>query len=337
MGRRSHTDLSFVLGIDKPSGPSSHDVVNAVRRIYGEGRVGHCGTLDPAASGVLAVCVGPAARLGNYLSGHDKSYLFTIEFGSATDTDDAQGEVVREADVPKEVYDEGFARRYLASLVGVHQQLPPVYSAVKVAGTKSYEAARKGKVIDLSPREIEVYDAQLIGLQSHGGAHVSWLVAARVSAGTYVRSLARDTGAALGTLAHVGQLRRTSSGKLHSEDCVSLEVLEERPFACALDPVRLLGYRIVFASDELAAKVDNGAALPSESCRFFAYDQVGTARELCACTSGLAPSPQALADGELVSVVRDNKLKAIYKFDESAQALRCACAFSIGVSRGFDI
>ena len=137
MAKRGTTDLSLMVAVDKPSGMTSHDVVNRVRRIFGERRVGHTGTLDPLASGVLPVCIGPATRLDNYLVGHAKSYVVSVIFGAATDTDDAEGEVIRTGDVPEEVFDPFFATTFVAGLVGKSKQLPPVYSAIKVAGTKA--------------------------------------------------------------------------------------------------------------------------------------------------------------------------------------------------------
>ncbi|MRR11860.1 tRNA pseudouridine(55) synthase TruB, partial [bacterium] len=127
MARRGATDLSGVLLVDKPAGMTSHDVVSVVRGATGERRVGHAGTLDPAATGLLVMLVGPATRLGSYLTAADKAYEARIVFGTATDTDDAEGEVLETALVPESLLDEAFARAALAALVGVHEQLPPAY------------------------------------------------------------------------------------------------------------------------------------------------------------------------------------------------------------------
>ena len=153
--KRGTTDLCLVLAVDKPSGMTSHDVVSRARRIFGEKRIGHTGTLDPLASGVLPLCVGPATRLDQFLTGHDKSYVVSVVFGAATDTDDCDGEVIRTGVVPDEVFDPFFASVFVGGLVGKSKQLPPVYSAIKVGGTKACDAARKGRVIDLAPRDIE--------------------------------------------------------------------------------------------------------------------------------------------------------------------------------------
>ena len=135
--KRGTTDLCLVLAVDKPSGMTSHDVVSRARRIFGEKRIGHTGTLDPLASGVLPLCVGPATRLDQFLTGHDKSYVVSVVFGAATDTDDCDGEVIRTGVVPDEVFDPFFASVFVGGLVGKSKQLPPVYSAIKVGGTKA--------------------------------------------------------------------------------------------------------------------------------------------------------------------------------------------------------
>ena len=240
--KRGTTDLCLVLAVDKPSGMTSHDVVSRARRIFGEKRIGHTGTLDPLASGVLPLCVGPATRLDQFLTGHDKSYVVSVVFGAATDTDDCDGEVIRTGVVPDEVFDPFFASVFVGGLVGKSKQLPPVYSAIKVGGTKACDAARKGRVIDLAPRDIEVYSAELLGIGGADGAEPArWDIAFKVSKGTYIRALARDIGHSLGCPAHVGALRRTAAGAIGIADCVTLEVLEEMGERAALDPLKVLG------------------------------------------------------------------------------------------------
>ena len=149
--KRGESGLSLVVGVDKPSGMTSHDVVNRCRRIFGEKRVGHTGTLDPLASGVLPICIGPATRLGAYLTGHDKAYRATIAFGVGTDTDDCEGTVTRTGEAPVEAGDRSFAEQAVEQMLGPQKQMPPAYSAIKVNGKKSYEAAREGHIIELSP------------------------------------------------------------------------------------------------------------------------------------------------------------------------------------------
>lgn len=220
--KRGTTDLCLVLAVDKPSGMTSHDVVSRARRIFGEKRIGHTGTLDPLASGVLPLCVGPATRLDQFLTGHDKSYVVSVVFGAATDTDDCDGEVIRTGVVPDEVFDPFFASVFVGGLVGKSKQLPPVYSAIKVGGTKACDAARKGRVIDLAPRDIEVYSAELLGIGGADGAEPArWDIAFKVSKGTYIRALARDLGKELGVGGYLTRLRRTRVGRFALPDDAS--------------------------------------------------------------------------------------------------------------------
>lgn len=336
--KRGTSGLSLVVGVNKPAGMSSHDVVNRCRRIFGERRVGHTGTLDPMATGVLPICVGPATRLGTYLTGHDKHYRVSIAFGAGTDTDDAEGRVVRTGSVPACVLDAEFAASFVAGLVGARKQMPPAYSAIKVGGKKSYEAARAGTIIDLAPRDIEVYDARLLGVaEGADGSLPSWDVAFHVSKGTYIRALARDAGVALGCPAHVAALERTRLGTLELEECVSLEALEQLKDRVALDPVRLLGVRFAYIQGELATKVSHGTPLPGAVCELFERRRTTTAAELCACTAGVRESCEEPHEGEIVAMIADNKLVALYGYDEKRAVYQARCVFQTGVSRGRDI
>lgn len=336
--KRGESGLSLVVGVDKPSGMTSHDVVNRCRRIFGERRVGHAGTLDPLASGVLAVCVGPATRLDAYLAGHDKRYEVRVVFGAATDTDDADGEVIRTAPVPDELADPFFASVFVASLVGPHKQLPPVYSAVKVGGRKACDEARKGRIINLEPRDIEVYDAQLLAVNGADGSEpVSWDVAFHVSKGTYIRSLARDMGAALDCPAHVGALRRLAAGRLALDECVTLEALEAVGERAALDPVRLLGLRFAYAEGRAAELLANGNPIPGGALALCERRSCGPDAELCACTAGVRESCEPPRDGESVALVAANRLAAVYEYEQDRDRYRPRCVFSTGVIRGSDI
>ncbi len=340
MAKRGTSGLSLVVGVDKPEGMTSHDVVNACRRIYGERRVGHTGTLDPAASGAMAVCVGPATRLDAFIAGHRKTYEFIIEFGTATDTDDSVGEVIASAAVPRKVSDPDFACEYLASLVGERMQRPPTYSAIKQQGRKSYEEARRGVIIDLKPRAVRIHDARFLGfVESDDPSVVQWHCSVSVSGGTYVRSIARDAGEDLGTRAHVGPLlRRVQSGNLSLDDCVSLEELERDPFARLLDPVKLLGFPVVFLDAAQSSLVGNGSSIPSEGIELAAYDPIALqSGDACCCSSGLGPLPGPLEDGQDVCMVESRTLRAIYRFDAQSAMLKSKCGFAIGVRRGSDI
>lgn len=330
MARRASTGYSFIVGVDKPAGMTSHDVVNRVRRIYGERRCGHMGTLDPAATGALAVAVGPATRLDAMLTAHDKAYEFTIAFGSATDTDDAEGEVIKTGPVPARLADAAFARDFVEGLVGKAKQMPPVYSAIKVNGKKACDEARRGRIIDLAPRDIEIYESRLVAVEGDREEPV-WRVRMRVSAGTYVRAIARDAGVALQTCAHVGELRRLQAGRLSVRDCVSLEDLESHPFDALLDPVKLLGLRFAFADDGMAKPVGAGNPVAARGLALHRYVSHAMGPS---CAGGAVRSMEPLEDGEKVCIVVDNALAAVYRYEGESGMLKSCCGFSIGVKRG---
>lgn len=336
--KRGQSGLSLIVGVDKPSGMSSHDVVNRVRRIFGERRVGHTGTLDPLASGVLCVCVGPATRLDNYMVGHDKHYRVRIAFGVGTDTDDVDGEPVKFGSVPSDAFEESFALETLARFIGPQKQLPPAYSAVKVGGVKACDAARKGRIIELMPRDIEVFSAKLAAIvPGDGDVPVFWDVDFHVSKGTYIRALARDIGVSIGCPAHVAALRRTSAGLLTLDDCVSLDVLERMGVDASLDPVKLLGFRFAFLDEAGARLVANGNQLPASTVELCERRHASAASELCACTAGVRQSCSAPEDGERIAVIVDNKLVGIYAYEEQRQRYNACCIFQTGVRRGGDI
>jgi tRNA pseudouridine55 synthase len=243
---------------------TSHDAVAIIRRETGEGRVGHAGTLDPMATGLLVVLLGPFTRLEPFLSAAVKSYDARIVFGSETDTDDAEGAVVATAPVPDAVRDPGYARTMLASSVGATSQVPPAYSAIKVGGRVAHRAARAGQHLDLKARPVEVLDASLISIDPSAP---SWDVSYTVSKGTYVRALARDLGRACGTVAHLGALRRTASGPLriggaNTLDSVAAAAAEGRLEALFAEPLSTLGLPLVQAD---AAQLANGKSVALEA------------------------------------------------------------------------
>lgn len=212
--------VSGVLVVDKPVGLTSHDVVQIIRRGTGIRRAGHTGTLDPRASGVLVILIGPAVRLSEYVSASDKRYQATIHLGSTTDTFDADGRIT--ASFPIEDIDEDKFNEILQQFVGEMEQVPPPYSAVKVKGRKAYEMAREGEEVDLAPRIINVYSLEVLEW-----APPEAVVDVYCSSGTYVRSLANDLGKALGSGAHLMGLRRTKSGRFTLRDAVPLRRLQE--------------------------------------------------------------------------------------------------------------
>lgn len=340
--KRGASGLSFIVGIDKPVGMSSHDVVNRCRRIFGERRIGHTGTLDPLASGALMICVGPATRLDAYLESDTKEYDARIVFGRATDTDDAEGATIRTAPVPPELSDAAYAQRVLAALVGDHNQLPPRYSAIKVNGVKGYEAARQGKDIELAPRAITVFAAALKAVGRDADGALYWDAHVAVSKGTYIRSLARDLGESLGCAAYLAALRRTRCGRLSLADCTTLDALAGDPRSGRLDPVALLGLRALAADAAQAQTVRNGGALrlPATGvpARLYAADASPAAGEPALRSEARGhPDLRPLESGEIISVVYDDKLLALYAFDSGRCILQPRCVFSQGVSCGTDI
>jgi len=198
---------------------TSHDAVDRVRRISGQRRVGHAGTLDPLATGVLVVCLGQATRVAEYLMASDKVYRAQIRLGVSTDTHDAEGEVTATAEVN---LGEEEAREALASFTGAIQQVPPMYSALKREGTPLYKLARQGITVGREPRSVEIHNIQLLDWNPP-------LLTMRVecSPGTYIRALARDLGQKLGCGAHLQSLTRLASGHFTLEEAVSLDELAE--------------------------------------------------------------------------------------------------------------
>lgn len=195
---------SGILNINKPFGATSFDVVRMVRRGAGEKRVGHAGTLDPAATGVLLVLLGQATRVTEYVMELRKTYRATVRLGVSTSTYDGEGEVLRTADVD---VTEARLREALAPFVGEIQQVPPAHSAVKIGGERSYKLARRGEAVELRPRPVSVYRIDLLSYDAPDA-----VIEVECGKGTYIRSLAHDLGEALGCGAHLAALERTRIG-----------------------------------------------------------------------------------------------------------------------------
>jgi tRNA pseudouridine55 synthase len=218
---KTKPEVHGVLNVNKPSGMTSHDVVDAVRRIVGMQRVGHTGTLDPQATGVLPVCVGRATRIAQYLTQAEKEYVMTLRLGITTDTLDAAGkETGRAAEVRVRRED---LETILPRFVGEIQQIPPLYSAKKHQGERLYRLARRGEVVDRQPVTVTVYALDLLGFDSPDVQ-----LKATCSKGTYARSLCDDIGRTLGCGGHLRALCRTRAGRFSLDGAVSLEGLDER-------------------------------------------------------------------------------------------------------------
>lgn len=210
--------LSGILNIDKPAGLTSHDVVRRVRKLLRQPKAGHAGTLDPAATGVLLVCVGQATRLTEYLMHGRKEYRAVVHFGLTTNTYDAEGEVV----ASREIGDLSRAEieTALQTFVGRIEQVPPAFSAIKKGGQPAYKIARRGQQIDLPPRPVQIDSIELLAWEKPQAT-----IRVRCHAGTYIRSLAHDLGQRLGAGAHLAALSRTASGEWRLEDAITLEAL----------------------------------------------------------------------------------------------------------------
>lgn len=227
-----------VLPVDKPVGPTSHDIVGRARRALDTKKVGHTGTLDPFASGLLLLCVGAATRLSQYLTGLEKTYEAEARLGIRTETLDPEGEVVETSDAWTEL-GAGDVREALAGFRGVRDQVPPQYSAKKVGGEAMYQKARRGERVELEPVQVEFHRLELL---SYDPPTVRFRV--RCSSGTYVRALARDLGVALGVPAHLTGLRRTRIGRIRVEDALNPDALDraERVRDAALRPARAVAH-----------------------------------------------------------------------------------------------
>ena len=287
--------MDGVLVCDKPAGMTSHDVVARVRRLAGQRRVGHGGTLDPPATGVLVLALGRATRLLPFLPTEPKRYLAEVAFGAETDTLDATGTVTATAGTAG--VDEAALRDALAGFVGPQLQVPPMVSAIKVGGERLYAKARRGEQVDRVPRPIVISELELVGFTA--GERPRATLEVTCSGGTYVRSLAADLGRALGTLAHLATLRRTAVGRFTERDAHTLAELvdfaggprSENLAAAVLDPAAAMASTPTRALDgEEAAALANGRALEP------------TGR----------PGPVAAVgpDGRLVAVVEDRDGRA---------------------------
>ncbi len=240
--------------VDKPAGPTSHDVVARARRALGTRAVGHAGTLDPFATGLLVLLVGKATRLARFAGGQPKTYLATAVLGARTDTDDATGESLPGGPGPVPT-DRAAVAAAIAGFRGTAPPRPPAYSAKKVAGVRSYRRARRGEAVDLAPVEVTVHAIELVDW-----APPRVTFRATVSAGTYVRALARDLGEALGCGAHLEALRREAVGALRVEDAVAPDAVGPGD----LRPARLAVAHLpaVELDDAAREAVGHGRAIP---------------------------------------------------------------------------
>lgn len=244
-----------VLLVDKPAGLTSHDVVDVVRRLLGTRRVGHTGTLDPAATGLLVLCVGRAGRLQSFLTGWDKTYEGAIVFGVVTDTYDADGTPVGDPH-PSPVPERGAVEAACRALTGEIRQATPPFSAKKVGGRRFYELARAGENVPEAPKAVRVDRFEVLSLEGSVAR-----VCVTCSSGTYVRALAHDAGKAVGLGAHLGSLRRTAIGPFRLEDARTLGALE------ALPPAERLSKPSWLSLSEIPLPFPSVALAPAEASK----------------------------------------------------------------------
>ncbi|MCR5845967.1 MAG: tRNA pseudouridine(55) synthase TruB [bacterium] len=300
--KRGGTDICAMLAVDKPACASSHDIVNAIRRITGEGRVGHCGTLDPFATGLLIVNIGPATRLSDYVMGKSKRYDAMIRFGFSTDTDDCTGNPLETGELREELVDLDFASSILSTFLGKSMQVPSAFSAKKVDGKRAYELARKGMEAELEPVEIEIGEISLgsiSGIEDENGPGVLWSVSMEVSKGTYIRAFARDLGAKAGCPAHLVELRRTAIGGIDLSQARSLEELSAEGFrSCIIDPVKACSLARCEVDARTAALVVNGSRIE--------VDRANLSQERIAIVydGRMLAIYEALAEGNLLASTR---------------------------------
>jgi tRNA pseudouridine55 synthase len=249
--------VTGILNIDKPAGWTSHDVVGKVRRLLGQKSVGHAGTLDPLATGVLLVCAGQATRVSEYLMAGRKVYRATVQLGLTTDTCDIEGAPIVTVPVPELTHAD--LAQALGAFVGELVQIPPAFSAIKQAGVPAYRRARRGETVTLAARRVTIHQIELLAWQPP-------LVTLDVTCdpGVYIRSLARDLGAALGCGGALAGLRRLRSGRFGVEDAISLDALAEasqagQPDRC-LHPLRAALYDLtpIIVDAEAAARLAHG-------------------------------------------------------------------------------
>jgi tRNA pseudouridine55 synthase len=251
-------NIEGIVLVDKPAGPTSHDVVAKMRKLFNTRKVGHAGTLDPMATGMLVIGIGRATRLLGYFTAHDKEYLGTIRLGISTTTDDAQGELVTRASAGH--ITESEIIETVRDFRGPIMQQPSAVSAIKIDGERAYTRVRNGEEISIPPRSVMIHDLEIVGIERLSDLDVIDLkVRVVCSAGTYIRALARDIGKQLEVGGHLTQLRRTRSGVFDSMK--SLESLQGNPEIMDLATAVKTGFQHIVLSEEQARKAVNGVRL----------------------------------------------------------------------------
>ena len=214
--------MDGIIIINKPKNCTSHDIVRKAKKAFNE-KVGHTGTLDPNATGVLPLLVGKGTQIAKYIINHDKIYEATLQLGEKTDTADVEGVVIETKYIPKESLQTEIVNKVLQSFIGKQEQIPPIYSAIKVNGKKLYDYARKGEKVEIKPRQIEIYHMELIKIDVQNKT-VEFRV--HCSKGTYIRTLCENIAEKLGTVGYMKELNRTKVGEFSIDDSITIEELE---------------------------------------------------------------------------------------------------------------
>lgn len=216
--------MDGIIIINKEKNYTSNDVVNIVKKIT-KSKVGHTGTLDPNATGVLPLLIGNATKVSKYLINHDKEYEVVLQLGIRTETADVEGKVIEQKEVTAEMLNKDNIEEKLQQFIGKQEQIPPIYSAIKVNGKKLYEYARRGQEVELKPRQIEIYSIQLVGINEKE-KQISFKV--KCSKGTYIRSLCEDISKKLGTVGYMKELNRLQAGEFYIKDAVTISEMKEK-------------------------------------------------------------------------------------------------------------
>ena len=215
--------MDGIIIINKPKGCTSHDIVYKIKKLLNE-KVGHTGTLDPMAEGVLPILIGKGTQLSKYLINHDKKYIVELQLGTKTDTADSEGKIIEEKAVNKKGLSKENITKVLQTFIGKQEQVPPIYSAIKVNGKKLYEYARKGQNVEIKPREIEIYDIKLMNIDAQKKQIQFEVFCGK---GTYIRSLCEDIANKFETVGYMKSLKRIQVGNFKIQDSITIEELDK--------------------------------------------------------------------------------------------------------------
>ncbi|WP_322922771.1 tRNA pseudouridine(55) synthase TruB [Paenibacillus campi] len=319
-------EFDGVLAVHKPAGFTSHDVVAKIRRIVRMKRIGHTGTLDPAVTGVLPLCLGRSTRIVEYLQEMPKEYVAVLRFGIATDTEDLTGEVteqIERADIAREQVET-----VLRTMTGTISQVPPMYSAVKVDGKRLYELAREGKTVERKAREVTIHELEMSGWKPGDHPEVTFRVLC--SKGTYIRTLCVDIGRALGVPSTMVQLVRTESAGIRLQQCLTFEQIEQLVEQGELEAHLLPADQAMsnmpsFTVDAAVYKHTlQGKSIDSKCIRpYIASRDAITADTLSASTTAPERAEQATADAEklLKLYAPEGEFIGIFRHDEQSEQI----------------